>query len=53
MDELRSLGIKTAMLTGDCSAAALQAQKEVSIRSPALHVQHRHVDFSCHTDIEF
>lgn len=36
MEELRSLGIKTAMLTGDSSAAALQAQKEVSILSPAF-----------------
>lgn len=51
MDELRSLGIKTAMLTGDSSAAALQAQKEVSILSLALHARHRHIDFSCHRKV--
>lgn len=39
MDELRSLGIKTAMLTGDCSAAALQAQKELGKALQTVHAE--------------
>lgn len=31
MEELKSFGIKTAMLTGDCNAAAMHAQQQVFV----------------------
>ncbi|XP_038878980.1 cadmium/zinc-transporting ATPase HMA3-like isoform X2 [Benincasa hispida] len=39
MDELRSLGIKTTMLTGDSSAAALRAQKELGKALQTVHAE--------------
>ncbi|XP_022987177.1 cadmium/zinc-transporting ATPase HMA3-like isoform X1 [Cucurbita maxima] len=39
MAEIRSLGIKTTMLTGDSSAAALQAQKELGKALETVHAE--------------
>ncbi|XP_022929621.1 putative inactive cadmium/zinc-transporting ATPase HMA3 isoform X1 [Cucurbita moschata] len=37
MEELKSLGIKTAMLTGDCSAAAMHAQQQLENAVDVIH----------------
>lgn len=37
MTELKSLGIKTAMLTGDNQAAAMHAQEQVRLKNQRFH----------------